>query len=1841
MKKLMRMMVAAAALGVATVAFADPEVTDVTAAQRYPWNGLVDIRCKVAGIESGYGSSFIVSAVMPGSGEVRELSSVWVVRDGERSSDLSVTADGKYQLLWDARADLGQVEYDNMVLRVTVGDLLSRGKVQLWEGGPYWADRNIGADKPEDYGLYFWWGDTKGHSPSADGTFSFSFDRSNCPTYDKDDATLNSEGWMSGGVLAPAHDAAHVKWGGAWRMPTAQELSDLNSKCDWTLESLNGVNGCVVRGRGAYSGNSIFLPAAGCGDDTMRMASLTGFYWSSRSQLTTLHYSTWFLHFADSNNHEITWEFGFRRYRGYTIRSVQGATDSAKSLIVSTTAPFRLSTTDGTRVAQKVEMISFSTDWGNGSSVRVAVDGMTAFEDRAPASGDWLWNAATAGAGVHTLTHTSGGETLTASFEVVASEELWLEGEGGTTAEGHLNECIAVVPGADVTLPAKLFTRPGWAFMGWALESKGTVVYEDGATVPSDVGMLFAVWRETGFMVFFHANGGTGAIDPLYVEAPGDTVTLPKNDGRMKQDGHVLVGWSSHPGGYVEYADGATAALSPTDGTQGLDLYAKWELASLTGQMTFVGEFDKGLYPDYGRLPKAEKVVITIVDLASRLPTVTCHLGDTVTLPVSNYKISASYVEDKKAWEPFWGLVYGGRTAYSLKTGEVLTETLGFRLARYSPNLRVTFDSARGTVSPARMTYTLDDSGSGMAARLSELPAVTEPSDYVFQGWWTSREGSGTEFKKGDSLPFSSVFERIEDGDFSYDADLGGYDFREVYATTLYARWKSKYYDFVVIEDDGELTGVELNGATDITIPEGVTSIASGAFQSLSELKSVTISAGVTNIHAWAFDGCSGLESITVADDNPEYKSANNVLLTKDGTTLVQGVNGDVVIPSGVTTVGDSAFYQLSGLTSVEIPDGVTTIEDYAFGGSALTSVTIPASVAGIGDRAFGYCGSLERLVFLGNAPVVDSSAFEVVGSGCTVYVEKGSTGWGVDIPGIWNGMRIKYSDDDKPGHDSVPELPEGYGTYIDGTYTWVYRESYFADGIGLTGFYRFTDPSDYSQGGEYMRGVYPAPTGKVTIPSTVNGLPVVELGDYLFWDCADLTGVEIPDTVQFIGTSVFEGSGLVSVELPDSVVFIGDYAFWNVPLESVNVPSDIGYVGDRAFYGTPWLAAQGEFVFFGDGYLIAYQGVDVDVAIPGSVAEIGPGAFARTSVESVRIPASVDLIRDRAFYMCESLAEVSFEGDMNDILMDVELAFEGTPWLENLVNVEPSNDNFANAVVLEGRSGSVRGLSIGASVEDGEPLAARWDSTASLWWRWTAPSDGMFSFDTVGATFDTVLGVYTGDSVAALTAVAENDDGEDDSIGSVSAVSFEATAGTTYYISVAGYRDASGSVMLSWSDSYWYATVYFNAAGGEVSEATRNVYSGQKVGPLPIPVRDGYEFVGWFDEDGGQMTPDTIIHYGVEIFARWRLADNPDEPQSEPGPGPTPTPEPVVMPELYEAVEDAAPAAASVYDGYLVDAKGNVAGSIQVKVGKPGKDGQAAVKATVVIGAAKASLKADGGKVAIAASGPTTMRLVGGDPCEVTLGAEGLSGSYGSYLIDGARNFFSSKDKGEQNAANGLLASWLGPVNVVWDDGNASVAIGKKGKAKVTVTLADGTKATANAQLLVGEEWLCVPVVVTKKTSLAFTLWLPRNGGAALVDGLSDDAVVGKPGALVANAAFRVGKSAALWQQIPGTVLVDYLPDGMAVTQSGAKWTLPKAGKVQKAKDGTIGSSKLGENPSALKLTYKAKDGSFKGSFKVYADNGGKLKATTVNVTGVVVDGTGYGTATIKKVGSVPIRIE
>ena len=197
-------------------------------------------------------------------------------------------------------------------------------KVQLWEGGPYWATTNIGADEPWEDGYCFWWGDIvgykyeNGHWVASDGSSSsFSFNSANTPTDNKDISTLLNEGWITAdGVLAPTHDAAHIKWGGAWRMPTEQEVDDLDSKCDWTWKTKNGVSGYEVRGRGAYSSNNIFLPCTHSSS-----FGLTGRYWSS-TPWPNFYYSTGFVAFPASH-----YGYNSERYSAWSVRPVQGFTE--------------------------------------------------------------------------------------------------------------------------------------------------------------------------------------------------------------------------------------------------------------------------------------------------------------------------------------------------------------------------------------------------------------------------------------------------------------------------------------------------------------------------------------------------------------------------------------------------------------------------------------------------------------------------------------------------------------------------------------------------------------------------------------------------------------------------------------------------------------------------------------------------------------------------------------------------------------------------------------------------------------------------------------------------------------------------------------------------------------------------------------------------------------------------------------------------------------------------------------------------------------------------------------------------------------------------------------------------------------------------------------------------------------------------------------------------------------------------------------------------------------------------------------------------------------------------
>ena len=295
-------------------------VSGVTARQRYPWNGLVDITVTLQG-ESNLVAWAEYEFVATNNATKAAVPVVHVTRNGAISGGGTIWTQ---KFIWDAKTDVGAVKIDDVTLTVDA----SFG-VQLWEDGPYWAGRNVGATKPEECGYYFWWGDTVGYTNSASGwnavdgsKAGFSFSSVNCPTCDKSNSDLLSVGYIdSTGNLVAAHDAATVHLGGPWRMPTDAEFSALINNCDTEWTSRNGVFGRLVKGRGTYATKSIFLPAAGDGLSSGLNDGLgsCGAYWSSTTY-SGYSGSAWYLYFYLRTFGSIH----TYRYYGRSVRAVRG-----------------------------------------------------------------------------------------------------------------------------------------------------------------------------------------------------------------------------------------------------------------------------------------------------------------------------------------------------------------------------------------------------------------------------------------------------------------------------------------------------------------------------------------------------------------------------------------------------------------------------------------------------------------------------------------------------------------------------------------------------------------------------------------------------------------------------------------------------------------------------------------------------------------------------------------------------------------------------------------------------------------------------------------------------------------------------------------------------------------------------------------------------------------------------------------------------------------------------------------------------------------------------------------------------------------------------------------------------------------------------------------------------------------------------------------------------------------------------------------------------------------------------------------------------------------------------
>ena len=321
---------------------------------------------------------------------------------------------------------------------------------------------------------------------------------------------------------------------------------------------------------------------------------------------------------------------------------------------------------------------------------------------------------------------------------------------------------------------------------------------------------------------------------------------------------------------------------------------------------------------------------------------------------------------------------------------------------------------------------------------------------------------------------------------------------------------------------------------------------------SADELKNYTVYTNPTNFATAGLsiqnDTITGYNGTEKEVSIPSYYRGKPVLkIGKDAFNSNANIR-KVVIPYGITVIGDSAFY-CSGLTSLDIPDSVHTIEyaafmgcfgidvlcipnsvktveDAAFKGLGIESLTIPNGWETIGINIFSYCNKLTSVTIPDSVTKIED-AFYCCDNIKTVYFTGDITAWcGIDgLENVMSDTTSLYINGIQPSGDLV--ISESVTTI----------PSYaFVNCVGLT---------------------------SVTIPDSVTSI-----GDYAFSGCTGLMSITIPGSVTSIGSSAFYGcTGLTSIVIPNSVTSIGDSAFFNCSsLTSITIPSSVTSIGKKMF---------------------------------------------------------------------------------------------------------------------------------------------------------------------------------------------------------------------------------------------------------------------------------------------------------------------------------------------------------------------------------------------------------------------------------------------------------------------------------------------------------------------------------------------------------------------------------------------------------------------------------------------------------------------------------------------------
>lgn len=431
--------------------------------------------------------------------------------------------------------------------------------------------------------------------------------------------------------------------------------------------------------------------------------------------------------------------------------------------------------------------------------------------------------------------------------------------------------------------------------------------------------------------------------------------------------------------------------------------------------------------------------------------------------------------------------------------------------------------------------------------------------------------------------------------------------------------WHSWKWDIqkVIIEDGvtsvGDCAFWNVPYLTEVTLGDDVSYIGEQAFCECSNLSSIHIGKGLQSTGKLAFFDCDSLSSVYVSDFvswcevdkdfDAEYGNPlgdwSRATVERDVTLYIDGiaVEGDLVIPDGITKISSHAFADCHGITSVTLPEGLSYIEAGAFSNcDNLTSVTIPKTLTALGG--FSGCGFTEFIV-----PEWITSLEDGAFAGCANLKS-------VQLP------------------ESLESLGARALINCDGLTELTIPESVLV--IGSSAF----ESCDNLE--------------TVTLPSGLT-----DIAEGTFKDCTELKSISVPDSVLTIGSSAFAGcDSLETVTLPSGLTAIADGTFKNcVALGSISIPSNAGSIGSSAFYGCSALKTvdiSGNVTAIGDK---AFQATAItDMILPNTVGTIGAYAFDGLSQwKNASVPTGVTSIGDYAYRGCVNLSVADLSDGLND----------------------------------------------------------------------------------------------------------------------------------------------------------------------------------------------------------------------------------------------------------------------------------------------------------------------------------------------------------------------------------------------------------------------------------------------------------------------------------------------------------------------------------------------------------------------------------------------------------------